>query len=237
MIYTVKLISKREVAKGTMLFEFSRPDGFEFRAGQFCEWKIFNPAYNDDEGSLRSFSICSPPEEKNLWIVTRIRKSAFKRSLDELPMGAEIQMDGPFGNLVLHGRDEKPAVFLTGGIGITPFFSMIGDIAHKKLSHKITMFYSNRTFGSTAFFDELKSFQEENKNFVFVPTFTDEATSSWDGERGFIDEAMIRRYVDNIALPIYYIAGPPQMTSSMWQMLKGMGVHEDDIKMEEFPGY
>src|SRR5215475_2070492 len=118
-----KLKNKVELAKGTMGFYFDRPAGFQFRAGQFGEWTLIDPPETDAEGNFRTFTIASAPAEEDLMIATRMRDSAFKRVLRSAPTGIEVELDGPFGSMVLHGDHRQPAVFLAGGIGITPFRS------------------------------------------------------------------------------------------------------------------
>ncbi len=228
--YSVTLLTRTEVAEGTMAFEFEKPAGFEFRAGQFGEWKIANPPYTDAEGNVRPFSIASAPSDDTLMLATRMRNTAFKNSLKEMPLGTEIELDGPFGSLTLKNSAEKPVVFLAGGIGITPFRSMIRRAAHEKLPHKILLFYSNRRPEDAAFLEELQTLAQETINFKLVATMTEEG-----GE--FISVAMLQQHLDNLAFPIYYIAGPPAFAAAMWQMLKTAGVDEDNINNEEFAGY
>src|SRR5438128_6003119 len=124
MSKTTWLKNKTEVARGTMAFYFDRPTGFHFEAGQFVDLTLIKPRETDDEGNTRSFSIASAPYEDDLMIATRLRDTAFKRVLKNFVVGSEIQIDGPFGSLVLHKDSARPAVLLTGGIGITPFRSI-----------------------------------------------------------------------------------------------------------------
>ena len=238
-MYRIKLKNHFPVAEGTMAFEFEKPAGFEFRAGQFGEWKIANPPYTDAEGNQRAFSFASAPGDERLMLATRMRDTAFKNSLKEMPLGTTVELDGPFGSMTLRNSAEKPLVFLAGGIGITPFRSMVRRAAAEKLPHKIFLFYSNRRPEDAAFLKELNDLQQRNSNFKLIATMTEAEKSAhpWEGEKGFIFEAMIRRYVDNLAFPIYYIAGPPAFAAAMWQMLKAAGVDEDNIISEEFAGY
>ena len=237
--YSISLLKKEEVATGTMSFLFSRPENFIFKPGQHIDLTIPNPPENDDEGNIRTFSVANAPEEKGLLVATRMRDTAFKRVLKALPEGSALEMDGPYGNMILQSNIARPAVFLAGGIGITPFRSMAFEAAAKNLPHKIFLFYSNRTLEDAAFLAELRALEEKNKNYKLITTLTasEEAESGKSDETGYITEAMIKKYIPEFLSPIYYLAGPPAMTAALHGILTEHGVSEDDIRMEEFSGY
>jgi len=235
----IRLKGKSEVAEGTMAFYFERPTGFQFKAGQFVDFTLVNPPETDEEGNTRSFSIASAPYEDDLMIATRMRDTAFKRILKTLAAGSEIQMEGPFGGLTLHEDAKRPAVFLTGGIGVTPFRSIALQTTHEKSPHLLWMFYSNRRPEDAAFLDELTKLQTEKPNFKLVSTMTNVAESRkhWNGETGYIDKQMLSKYIDELSGPIYYVAGPPAMVDGMTKLLSESGVKATDIRSEEFFGY
>ena len=235
----IRLKGKSEVAEGTMAFYFERPTGFQFQAGQFLDFTLVNPPETDEEGNTRSFSIASAPYEDDLMIATRMRDTAFKRILKTLAAGSEIQMEGPFGGLTLHEDAKRPAVFLTGGIGVTPFRSIALQTTHEKSPHLLWMFYSNRRPEDAAFLDELTKLQTEKSNFKLVSTMTNVAESRkhWNGETGYIDKQMLSKYIDELSGPIYYVAGPPAMVDGMTKLLSESGVKATDIRSEEFFGY
>ena len=133
----VKLKSRREIAEGTMAFHFEKPPGFAFKAGQALAWTLLDPPETDDESRMRNFSIASAPGEPDLMIATRMRDTAFKRVLKTMPLGTEVRIVGPFGSLTLRQNAARPAVFLAGGIGMTPFRSMLRQAAEQKLPHHI----------------------------------------------------------------------------------------------------
>ena len=233
------LTGKREVAEGTMEFSFARPEGFAYEAGQTADWTLVNPPQTDAEGNTRTFSFVSAPHEDMLKIATRMRDSAFKRTLKGMEAGSEITLDGPHGSFLLHENAARPGVFLAGGIGITPFHSMVADATARKLPHKLFLFYSNRRPEDAAFLDELERFEKENPNFTLVATMTamEKSSRPWNGETGYIDAPMLKRHLPDGALPVYYLAGPQGMVTAMRDMLSESGISGDDIRFEGFAGY
>ena len=200
---------------------------------------LIHPTDVDSSGSVRSLSIASSPEDQDLVVATRIRDSAFKRVLSSSPLNTEVELEGPMGSFTLHNNAAKPAVFLAGGIGITPFSSMIRHATQAKLPHHLFLFYSNRRPEDAAFLRILQELEKENSNFRFIPTMTamDKSQQAWTGETGVIDREMLGRYLPILQGPIYYTAGPPAMVAAMRQMLNAAGVDEDDVRAEEFAGY
>ena len=237
--YRVKLLHKTPVAEGTMAFSFAKPEGFSFKPGQSSDLTLLDPPETDAEGNVRTFSIVSAPSENDLTFTTRMRDTAFKRVMRNMAPGTQIKLEGPMGSFNLHKNPAKAAVLLAGGIGITPFMSMARDALRQTDPHQIYLFYSNRRPEDTAFLDELKVLAQQNPNFHLVPTMTEMEKSNqpWDGERGFIDAAMLRRHLTGLNGPIYYTAGPPAMVAAMRDMLVKAGVDEDDIRAEDFAGY
>ena len=237
--YEIKLKNRREVAEGTMAFHFEKPAGFQFKAGQFVRMMLIDPPETDDEGEDRTFSIASAPVEPDLIFATRMRDSAFKRVLRTLPFGSTVAVEGPSGKMVLHEDPARPAVFLAGGIGITPFRGIIVQAARDKAPHRLFLFYSNRRPEDAAFLEELEHLQVENRNYKLIGTMTDLDRSNrpWRGETGYIDKAMLARHLGEMNGPIYYIVGPPALVDSMRAMLTSAGVAGDAIRIEKFAGY
>ena len=166
-----------------------------------------------------------------------MRDTAFKRVLGSMPVGTEVKVLGPFGTFFVPDNTTRPVVCLAGGIGITPFRSMLLDAKKRGLSHMIYLFYSNRRPEDAAF---LKEFTEQvSPQFVFVPTMTNAELSfiPWAGEIGYIDRVMLEKYLPKGSSPVYYLAGPEPMTHAMRTLLESMGVSNDDIRYEEFAGY
>lgn len=241
--YVVTLASRREVAVRTMAFEITRPSGFQFKAGQTADLTWIDPPETDGEGNTRTFSIASGPHEPRLLFATRLRDTAFKRVLEKTALGTTLRMEGPFGSLTLHNNARRPAILIAGGIGITPFRSIVRRAAYEMLPHKILLFYANTSPENATFLEEFAAIPKENPNFTFIPT-VDQPSPSWRGETGRISAEMLTKHLKVIASPeyyvagpIYYVAGPPPMVTAVRTVLSNAGIDDDDVRSEEFAGY
>jgi len=237
--YASRLLNRVEVAEGTIAFHFEKPTGFDFKPGQSADLTLPNPPETDAEGNVRTFSIASAPFEDQLMFATRMRDTAFKRSLKKMPLGTVVKMDSAMGSFTLHKNSAKPAVFLAGGIGVTPFSSIIRQADHDRAPHKLYLFYSNRRPEDAPFVEVLQNLEKTNPQFRFIATMTEMRRSkkTWNGETGRIDQEMLSKYLNELRGPIYYVAGPPALVSGMRKMLVASGVDEDDIRSDEFSGY
>jgi ferredoxin-NADP reductase/nitrite reductase/ring-hydroxylating ferredoxin subunit len=219
---------------------------FNYTAGQFAFFDI-GGVYNDPKGPIRHFTISSSPTENFIMFSTRIRDSPYKKRLSTLEEGSRVKVRGPEGQFVLHEDYSKPAVFLSGGIGVTPFRSMIKYATDKQLPLKIVMFDSNRNRDNILFKQEFDDCANINKNLKIIYTISDggqqqssSTANDWKGEYGRIDKAMILKYLDTNMLnnSIFYICGPPSMLKAMQALLQDeLEIPKERIKVEEFTGY
>jgi len=238
-VHDVRLKRRETVAEGTMAFYFAKPPTFQHQAGQSLLLTLIDPPETDSEGDARTFTIASAPHEPELMIATRMRDTAFKRVLKAAPIGTTVRVDGPNGEMVLHDDALRPAVFLAGGIGITPFLAMTRYAANQRLPHHVYLFYSNRQPEDAAFLAELQEMERRNPNYRLIATMAEPEKSAhgWSGETGFIRREMLERYLPDISSPMYYFAGPPPMTMAMQKMLEDIGIAEGAMHYEEFYGY
>ncbi|MFC4559714.1 ferredoxin--NADP reductase [Virgibacillus kekensis] len=235
--YTAKLIRKEEIATDTMAFYWEKPKGFTFKAGHYCDMTLNKPKVTDEDVKERALSLASAPYEERLMTATRISDSAFKQWIEDFTVGTEVKFDEPRGEFTLHEDELIPAVFIIGGIGITPVRSIIAQATYDQLPHKLTLVYSNETPETAAFMSDLNGYAEKNTNFTFVPIMTDANPREWSGESDLIDETMVKKYVSDIQAPIYYLCGPPGMVKDLRNMLIEVGVENNNIRVEEFSGY
>jgi ferredoxin-NADP reductase len=237
--FRARLRGRQELAERTMAFRFEKPPGWSFRAGQFIDLTLLDPPETDAEGNTRSFTIASAPEEDEIMVATRMRPSAFKRVLERVPAGTEVKIEGPFGNLTLPEDAARAAVFLAGGIGITPFRSIAVHAARAALPHRLFLFFANHRPEDAPFLDELAALERQNPNFKLIATMDapEKSGRPWQGETGYITRAMLDRHLRAVASPRYFIAGPPEMVAAMQTMLAAAGIDDEDVLAEEFSGY
>jgi ferredoxin-NADP reductase len=233
-----RIKEKREVAKETLLVTFDLlGEDVEFRPGQYFFVTLPDVGHQDDKGLRRHISVVTSPNEKGvLGLATRLRDSAFKRSLRELPVGTEVDVEPPKGQFALPEDPSRPLVFVAGGIGITVFRSMLHYIREERLPYRVTLIYSNRDRESTAFLDELRELDQELPDLRLVLTMTQDA--SWDGETRKVDARFFRDYLgDDLNAFTFLVAGPPAMTEAVQKALDEAGVKEDNVVAQRFSGY
>jgi ferredoxin-NADP reductase len=229
---------KREVAKGTLLVLFDlQGEEVDFRPGQYFWVELLDPPYDDEKGARRHISVVTSPTERGLLgLCTRLRDTAFKRSLVELPVGTEVEVEQPKGDFALPEDTGPNYVFVAGGIGITVFRSMLRYIDTTGEPYDVTLVYSNRDRESTAFLDELEELDGRTDWFRLVATMTQDP--GWTGETRRIDAAMLADVLEgDLGSYTYLVAGPPPMTEGVVDALKGAGIPEGQILSDRFSGY
>lgn len=314
---TAKLAKREKIADATYAFTIE-PSGppFSYKAGQTIDLTYPGLSRQDAAGNRRTFSIANAPGYGALLVATRVRGSALKQGLVEAPIGADLEIDGPYGNFTL---PQKPSdVFLlAGGVGVTPFRSMIEDTLERSLDHTLSLIHSSRTPEETPFLEELirwgaKSAREmddavasgkrgghrarsaiavrdveagmaasqmdagvsgsdavesghrgarsdrlsvgedpstmgaatllasRRPRFRYIPTMTqaDRSARGWKGDRRRVGPEFLSEILPlSRNTPVYYVAGPPRFVEGAVGSLRTLGVDEDRIRFEEFPGY
>jgi ferredoxin-NADP reductase len=229
---------KREVAKGTLLVTFDLlGEEVEFEPGQYFFVTLPDSGHQDERGLRRHITVVTSPNERGvLGLATRIRDSAFKRTLVELPVGTEVEVEPPKGKFVLPKDTSRPLVFVAGGIGITVFRSMLRYIREERLPYRVTLIYSNRDAESTAFLDELRELERELPDLRLILTMTDDP--SWEGDTRLIDAQVFEDYLGrDLNEFTFLIAGPPAMVESVQSSLEDAGVNEENVIADRFSGY
>jgi ferredoxin-NADP reductase len=218
---------KQAEAGDAVSFFFRAEQPLSWKPGQYLHYALSHPN-PDERGQERWFTNAAAPHEGLARITTRLASengSSFKRALAALPVGGTIQADPPEGDFTVEDS-TGPLVFIAGGIGITPFRSIAADRDHRGLPLPITLLYANRT-EDTVFREELGSIAARHPEFKI---------SYFIGDRR-IDEQAIREQVPDLASPTFYVSGPEPMVKAFEKMLLGMGVPDDHLKRDDFPGY
>lgn len=221
----------RKDANDVKSFIFEKPENFSFIAGQFITLFL---DVEDPRGSYRQFSVASSPTEDYVMITTTMRGSNFKNKLVDM-LNQKVKVKGPFGRFTL--QDAENNVMIAGGIGITPFRSMIKHATDTESSAKIKLIYSNKTPEDIIFVEDLDLMEKMNENLEIIHTITRPEGHFWKGVTGRVDEHMIEQHVEDMENPVFYVCGPPAMVDAMQTVLKEMGIAEERVKMERFGGY
>jgi ferredoxin-NADP reductase len=233
-----RIKEKREVAKGTLLVTFDLlGEEVAFTPGQYFFVTLPDVGYQDAKGLRRHITVVTSPNERGvLGFATRMRDSAFKRSLSELPVGTEVEVEPPKGSFGLPKDTSRPLVFVAGGIGITVFRSMLRFIQEEGLPYRVTLIYANRDRESTAFLDELQELEQENRDLRLILTMTQDP--GWEGETRRIDSQFFRDYLEgDLNESTFLVAGPPAMAEGVQEALAGAGVDEENVVAERYSGY
>ena len=227
---------KREVAKGTLLALFEVDDYPDYRPGSYFWVELPDRGHQDEKGLRRHISLVTSPTERPLvGLATRLRDTAFKRTLSELEVGDEVEVEEPKGSFLLPEDTSADYVFVAGGIGITVFRSMLRYIADSQLPYRVTLCYSNRDRGSAAFLDELEELERRIEGFRVVLTLTEQ--KGWEGESRRIDAAMLHDHVGGLEDKRFLVAGPPAMTEAVVEAVLAAGVPADRVLADKFSGY
>ncbi|HEU0198534.1 MAG TPA: FAD-dependent oxidoreductase [Nevskiaceae bacterium] len=230
--YSSKLLSQRQVAEGTTEFTLEKPVGSDFAyvAGQFGDIVLPHAADNTDKMSYtHGFSFVSAPFEERLRMATRMRNSAFKNAIAKLPDGTALEVMATWGKFTLHDDAKLPALFIAGGIGVTPALSIIQQATHDKAPHRITLLTSNRSTAREPYKEELKALAAQNPRLTLASIHTQ--------AQGHVTTDAIRKYAPDLAGTMFYVSGPDAFVKSLRGLLTALGVDRKHIRSEGFEGY
>jgi ferredoxin-NADP reductase len=228
----------REVAKGTLFVVFDlNGEEVEFRPGQYFWVELPDRGHEDEKGLRRHISVATSPTDRGvLGLCTRLRDTAFKKTLAELAVGDEVDVEQPKGDYRLPEDTNREYVFVAGGIGITVFRSMLRYIRDTGEPYRVTLVYSNRDRESTPFLDELVELERSLPGFRLVLTMTDD--DGWEGETRYVAADLLRDHLGgDLGHYTYLVAGPPAMVESVIEQLASAGVPEDRVLPDRFSGY
>jgi ferredoxin-NADP reductase len=226
----VKILKKEIIYVDHLYLEFDLlGQSLVYKAGQFFSLTLLNPSFTDERGNSRFFGfVNSPTEMGKIAMVTKTGVSAFKKSLMEMPIGSEVQIDSVGGHTVLPDKINQKIVLIAGGVGIAPFMSILRFIKIKSLPYEINLIYVIKDKESAVFFDEIDEYSKENMLFKFFPAFSEE---------GLISPELIKSEFSEPNSRIYYLTGEQKFVLQTFKLLKESGVEAKNISMEIFTGY
>ncbi len=229
---------KKQLSADIFAFAFDRPQNVKFLPGQYMEWTLQH-GNADSRGNRRYFSIASSPTENNLLIAVKFYNpsSSYKKTLIGLAKQQKIIATQVAGDFILPKDTKKPIIFIAGGVGITPFRSMVQYIVDKNLQSNIVLFYSNRTANEILFSDIFQKAESYGVKTVYTLTDINNIPLNWTGEKGYITESLIRQHAGDYMKRTFYISGPQLMVRNFEKMLLHMGIRKWNIKTDFFPGY
>jgi ferredoxin-NADP reductase len=211
---------------------------FAYRPGQYVSYQLDALAFPDPRGPNRHFTISSSPTEKGIVrFTTRMRGSGFKETLRNAPLGYELSIGVPAGRFVMPEESQtRHHVFMAGGIGVTPFRSILRHAADTKKPVHALIFCFNHSSADIVFRQELEEIVRQMPNLSVVHVLS-EPEPGWRGEQGKLDEALLRKYVPNPEQPLYWISGPPLMVQAYKDLLLKVGVTDKSVRTDSFTGY
>jgi len=222
------LIKKTTISRGVVAFKFSSGKKLDFKAGQYLRYELEHKD-PDERGIFRFFTISSAPFEEYIMLTTRILEeggSSFKKKLDSLDIGESLYAYGPMGEFVVGDSKQGSMLFIAGGIGITPFRSIILDLDHKGDIEDLRLLYCTKD-EPVPFKKEFEKIEKRRKglsiDYIKPPEICDIDVIK-DRSSDFIERKV-------------FVSGPIGMVQSLEKVLKSNGLGENDLKFDYFPGY
>ena len=225
------VVASRRLTPQTHSIMVKKPAGFSFRPTQFT----FLSLKTDRGWDVRPMSIATSTTRPSLEYAVRIGDSPFKRAFASLRPGDTVAVQGPFGRFLL--EEDRPAVLIAGGIGITPLKGMAEYAADRALPIPVRLVYSNRAEEEIPYRAELEELAKRNPRFSVLHTLTGDAPKGWEGSVGRIGTRLLRDAVRGLERPVYYVCGKTGMVEEMLRLLSESGVKESDVLVEVFRGY
>ncbi len=235
--FVLTLKDKVQIAPDMYDFVFAGSGKMKFGPGQYMEWTLGHDK-PDSRGNRRYFTLASSPTETDVRLGVKFydRSSSFKRALLNMSEGESLIAGQLAGDFTLPRDKTKKLVFIAGGIGITPFRSMIKYLLDKKEPRQITLIFSNRNAEDIVYNDV---FNRAEKEFGLkaIYTLTETAPARWSGEKGRVNASLIARTVPAWRESVFYVSGTHAMVAAVEDTLKNMGVPKKQIKTDFFPGF
>jgi glycine betaine catabolism B len=234
----IRLRERRSEAPDVMSFVFDlMGQPFQYLPGQYVYYELDELRFPDERGKRRHFTISSSPTERGiLMFTTRMRGSGFKETLRQAALGYELTVEQPLGSFVLREGETRRQIFIAGGIGVTPYRSILRHAADTGASLPVLMLHFSRSSSDLVFRRELEGIARLMSTFSLVPVITG-TEPGWTGEQGDLDEALLRRHVPDLGQAVFWISGPPPMVRAFEGLLQQIGISEEAIRTDTFIGY
>lgn len=208
------------------------PRAIDFEPGQFIMIKF--PKI--PKLGARAFSMTSKPSDKFLEIGIKV-KGEFTSTLAKQKVGDELLVAGPYGFFTLKDDPETaPAAMIAGGIGITPFMSILRTATEKTSPRKFVLLFANKTQADIAYHKDIEALAAKNKNIKVVYVLSRESPEGWEGELGHINADMIKKYAPDDGKQIYMVCGSPGFVEALTGVVAEMGINKERIRKELFTG-
>ncbi len=212
----------------------------DYSAGQFAFFELDELAFPDERGKRRHFTISSAPTETKtqgiIMITTRLRGSGFKETLRHSPLGYELTVEPPKGRFTLPAGEIRPHLFIAGGIGITPYRSILRNAADLKATVNATLLHLNRTSADIVFRDELENLARQMPTLKLVHIL-EQPEAGWQGATGQLTQALLDERAPNYRDSLIWLSGPPGFVHDYRERLSQLGVNEENLRADSFTGY
>lgn len=235
----LKFKEKNQLAPTIFEFIFSHGTRFNFLPGQYLEWTL--PHKNSDtRGIRRYFTIASAPEEEEIKLGVKIiadKSSSFKKALLNLKPGNSLTADQLSGDFTMPDNPGEKLVFVAGGIGVTPFHSMIKRLVDTGQRRDVVLFYSAADPNEFVYKDLFKKAEDFGIKTIYILGGKDQPPKNWVGEIGYLTDTMIKRYAPDFKDRKFYLSGPIAMVNNYKNLLHNLGVSNQKIVTDYFPGF
>jgi len=230
----LKLVSRRQEAAGIYSYIFKAQRPLKYTAGQYMEWTLPNVPL-DARGNRRYLTLSSSPTEENVMFTIKrpAKMSSFKQQLQDLKPGQYIGATQLAGSFTLPPDKNLKLAFIAGGVGITPYRSMIKALIDKQESRDIKLFYSAVTAEEFAFKDLFRQAEKFNIDAKYVVTNSPAAGYL----SGYVNEELIKNNMSDYLDRLFYISGPQGFVAAVRLALLNLGVEPKNITTDFFPGY
>ena len=238
--YSTHILTSRHIAEDTVAFNLNRPKDFTFKAGQYISVRIEGFEANEEDDGERMLSIASAPDETSLTIAMRMRQSRFKQYLSDSKQDVRLVISPAMGDFILPDSIDAPLVMVAGGIGITPFYSMLQALRDRAAASPlpdIHLLYGNRHPGSIAWRPELQAMASELPWLTVTHVLESGANEIPGAYAGRIDEAILKQAIPDWAQRQFYIVGPTLMVATLQDTFDAMGLPPENAIVEFFAGY